>query len=76
MASEPVEFVNPLLRPTAGLASESEPADGQLLERFVTGRDEAAFGTLVQRHGRMVLGVCRRREQSRERDCQSRNLPL
>jgi RNA polymerase sigma factor (sigma-70 family) len=31
-----------------------------LLERFVQGRDEAAFGALVSRHGPMVLGVCRR----------------
>lgn len=34
--------------------------DGQLLECFVTGQDEAAFETLVRRHGPMVLGVCRR----------------
>jgi RNA polymerase sigma factor (sigma-70 family) len=34
--------------------------DGQLLECFVTCRDEAAFEALVRRHGPMVLGVCRR----------------
>ena len=34
--------------------------DGQLLERFIRGRDAAAFEALVQWHGPMVLGVCRR----------------
>ncbi len=32
----------------------------QLLERFTTARDELAFEALVERHGPMVLGVCRR----------------
>jgi RNA polymerase sigma factor (sigma-70 family) len=34
--------------------------DGQLLECYVRGRDEAAFAALVHRHGPMVWGVCRR----------------
>jgi RNA polymerase sigma factor (sigma-70 family) len=33
--------------------------DGQLLERFVAHRDEAVFEALVERHGPMVLQVCR-----------------
>jgi RNA polymerase sigma factor (sigma-70 family) len=36
------------------------PADDELLERFVRRRDEEAFAALVQRHGPMVQGVCRR----------------
>jgi RNA polymerase sigma factor (sigma-70 family) len=34
--------------------------DAQLLERFLTHRDEAAVEALVRRHGAMVMGVCRR----------------
>lgn len=34
-------------------------ADGARLRRYVASGDEAAFATLVARHGGMVLGVCR-----------------
>src|SRR5437016_3489287 len=34
--------------------------DRQLLERFVCGREESAFAAVVERHGPMVMGVCRR----------------
>ena len=34
-------------------------SEGQLLDRFASTRDETAFGTLLARHGPMVLGVCR-----------------
>ena len=33
--------------------------DAQLLDRFVTRRDEAAFKAIVERHGRTVLAACR-----------------
>src|SRR5262245_14538801 len=34
--------------------------DAQLLERYVDAHDETAFAALLERHGPMVLGVCRR----------------
>jgi len=34
--------------------------DEQLLQEFISRRDETAFATLVRRHGPMVLGVCKR----------------
>src|SRR5262249_23551457 len=34
--------------------------DQELLSHFVNARDEAAFAALVERHGPMVLAVCRR----------------
>jgi RNA polymerase sigma factor (sigma-70 family) len=39
----------------------AEPtSDAELLERFVNRREESAFETLVQRHGPLVLSLCRR----------------
>jgi RNA polymerase sigma factor (sigma-70 family) len=48
------------LRRAALLPDGGGMTDGQLLECFITRRDEAAFAALVRRHGPMVLGVCRR----------------
>ena len=47
------------LRRAAAAPAEGAP-DASLLERFVAGRDEAAFELLLWRHGPMVLSVCRR----------------
>jgi RNA polymerase sigma factor (sigma-70 family) len=44
-----------VLRPAVG-----DLSDGQLLERYLARREEAAFALLLRRHGPMVLGVCRR----------------
>jgi RNA polymerase sigma factor (sigma-70 family) len=42
------------------LAGHDDGGDGQLLERFLAQRENAAFETLVRRHGPMVLSVCQR----------------
>lgn len=41
-------------------AGTDDQTDAQLLQRFATNQDGAAFEMLVQRHGPMVLGLCRR----------------
>ncbi len=51
---------NQLRRVFQTLQVEATPTDGQLLEGYVRGREEAAFAALVRRHGPMVWGVCRR----------------
>src|SRR5438876_267320 len=48
------------LQSLALLHPGSDQGDGALLHRFVNDRDQAAFEILVQRHGSMVFGVCRR----------------
>jgi RNA polymerase sigma factor (sigma-70 family) len=48
------------LRTTCDPQHTHDLTDAALLERFLRQREEAAFAILVQRHGPMVLAVCRR----------------
>src|SRR5207244_5601719 len=49
-----------ILRHIRKLAGDSKATDRQLLDRFATQHEEAAFEMLLERHGPAVLGVCRR----------------
>ncbi|HYT88353.1 MAG TPA: sigma factor, partial [Gemmataceae bacterium] len=60
MAGSPLQHVLHYVRHVAEVETTDELADGELLTRFVSGREEAAFAAMVRRHGAMVLGVCRR----------------
>jgi RND family efflux transporter MFP subunit len=56
------ETVRRQLRTLFNVGAVRELTDGQLLERFATDRGEAAelaFAILVERHGPMVMRVCR-----------------
>src|SRR5262245_36735070 len=60
MAARPISEVVQHLRRAVVLRDGDGPTDGQLLEDFLCRRDEAALAALVQRHGPMVWGTCRR----------------
>ncbi len=47
------------IRQLVASQSHGQQSDLQLLQRFIADREEAAFTTLVRRHGPMVLGVSR-----------------
>src|SRR5271168_1125781 len=60
MAKQPLNGVLQHIRKVAAVQTYRELSDCELLERFFGARDEAAFTVLIERHGPMVLGVCRR----------------
>jgi hypothetical protein len=51
MPTSQVNEVIQYLRRTVLLPDRAAMTDGQLLSRFIDGRDEDAFAALVQRHG-------------------------
>src|SRR5215471_21341230 len=60
MATSPMAELIHQLRRTVLLRDGAGLTDGQLLEEYISRHDEAALAALVQRHGPMVWGVCRR----------------
>src|SRR5262245_59990812 len=59
MSNNHLDSVVRHLRQVAGHSEARELSDAELLERFVSGRDEDAFALLVCRYGRLVRSVCR-----------------
>jgi RNA polymerase sigma factor (sigma-70 family) len=55
-----LEDVLGCLRKVVAVQSLGRLSDSELLERFLHGHDESAFTVLIERHGPMVFGVCRR----------------
>jgi RNA polymerase sigma factor (sigma-70 family) len=60
MTSGQLHPVLRFLRQFVAGGAGGDTTDRQLLQRFASQREEAAFAALVQRHGPMVLGACRR----------------
>src|SRR5438045_3524465 len=60
MAAAPLPRVLAYLRRVTQPGGAGDHTDADLLRRFVAERDEAAFETLLRRHGPTVLAVCRR----------------
>ncbi|HEV3262748.1 MAG TPA: sigma-70 family RNA polymerase sigma factor [Gemmataceae bacterium] len=59
MASGSLTTVLEHIRTIAGMPAGGGAGDAMLLEAFAARHDPAAFAALVQRHGPMVLSVCR-----------------
>ena len=60
MAVAPLNRMIRQIRGAVALDDTAELTEAELLERYVRERNDAAFETLVRRHGPMVLGVCQR----------------
>src|SRR5271156_6192033 len=66
MNTGPINAVLQHLRHLSAIEEFREHSDAQLLERFLTAHEEAAFGALLQRHGPLVWRVCQRVLQHRQ----------
>src|ERR1700677_2321304 len=60
MVKQSLNHVLDNLRKSAAVQTCRGLSDRELLERFVEAHDETAFTVLIERHGPMVFGVCRR----------------
>jgi RNA polymerase sigma factor (sigma-70 family) len=60
MPNKPLNGVLKQVRKLAAIQSARLAPDYELLQQFVRSNDEAALTVLIERHGPMVLGVCRR----------------
>lgn len=60
MAQSQLDCLLRHIRKILAVPEAAPVTDRQLLHCFAVGRDETAFAVLLQRHGRMVWGVCRR----------------
>ena len=60
MTTQSISHAVHRVRPVAGVQAIDGFSDQELVDRFVAARDEGAFTALVNRHGPMVAGVCRR----------------
>lgn len=60
MATEPTRWALRRIDRLFDAGTSTGLDDGRLLERFAADRDESTLEALIERHGPMVLGVCRR----------------
>jgi len=79
MARSPLTRLADRVRAGVDRQTTQTESDADLLERFLTRRDESAFELLLWRHERLVRGTCRRllrAEQDVEDACQATFLAL
>src|SRR5262249_35748993 len=60
MADRHIRSLIDHLRAIIGPSNADTLTDAQLLERFISQRDEVAFELIVRRYGSLVMRVCRR----------------